>query len=81
MSKGSEISVEWVMCGDGSVDKSGLKIENGKLYGSECKEEGYESYYEIDFQSLEVWEATLDVPVMETMVYEIGTGGSNDMRW
>ena len=44
--------VSSVVCGDGSVGKSGMKLEKGKFYGSGATKGGYESFHEIDIRTL-----------------------------
>ncbi len=47
-------SVRAVLCGDGSVGRSGLELKHGVMYGSSSMRGGDESFWKIDSSTLRV---------------------------
>ncbi len=52
--EGTEWNVRAVLCGDGSVGRSGLQLADGVMYASSSMRGGHESFWEIDSSTLRV---------------------------
>ena len=60
--------VERIVCGDGSQDKSGLRLEKNHFYGCASRFGGNESFHPINFESLKLYETMINLPFCDNFI-------------